>query len=229
MVMARLSPLRLENVAAIHNVILLLWSLAMFIFITLDIAAVYQREGIEALFCTTDMEQMRGRLFYGLYMYYLSKFYELFDTIILVLKKVCTQRDREAEREKERRMHTYIHISTCVHRHPHEHAYTTGCVGAPVWFGLLMCPVRVATLQKSVIFLHWFHHAIVILMAWSWVHYGLVFARYLPASPKRSTPEKVGVCVVRERIRIYTCDGVSVAVHGWVGAFVYLQDCACVD
>jgi hypothetical protein len=87
--MARVArPLRLENVAAIHNVILLLWSLAMFVFITLDIAAVYQREGLESLFCTSDMEQMRGRLFYGLYMYYISKFYELLDTIILVLKKV---------------------------------------------------------------------------------------------------------------------------------------------
>ena len=56
---------------------------------------------MEALFCTTQVEQMRGRLFYGLYVYYLSKFYELFDTVILALKKVsrsagrsvpCTQR-----------------------------------------------------------------------------------------------------------------------------------------
>ena len=40
------------------------------------------------MFCTTQVEQMRGRLFYGLYVYYLSKFYELLDTVILVLKKV---------------------------------------------------------------------------------------------------------------------------------------------
>ena len=47
-----------------------------------------QDEGVEAMFCTSHVEQMRGRLFFGLYVYYLSKFYELFDTVIIVLKKV---------------------------------------------------------------------------------------------------------------------------------------------
>ncbi|RKO92310.1 ELO family, partial [Blyttiomyces helicus] len=57
-----------------------------------------------------------GPLFFTLYIYYLSKFYELFDTVILVLKK------------------------------------------------------------KPLIFLHWYHHAIVILMVWSWLQYGITYS-----------------------------------------------------
>ena len=40
--MRGLPPFKMEVVAAVHNVILLLWSLGMFIFITLDIVNVYQ-------------------------------------------------------------------------------------------------------------------------------------------------------------------------------------------
>jgi len=50
--------------------------------------AAEQRDGVAALFCTSQVQQLRGRLYYGLYVYYLSKYYELLDTIILVLKKV---------------------------------------------------------------------------------------------------------------------------------------------
>ena len=39
-------------------------------------------------FCTNSRSAMRGRLFFNMYVYYLSKYYELFDTAILILKKV---------------------------------------------------------------------------------------------------------------------------------------------
>ena len=104
--------------SAIHNVILTLWSLAMFVRITLDIVAVSESEGADALFCTTKTTRITNTMSYALYMYYLSKFYELIDTVILAMKK------------------------------------------------------------HDIIFLHWYHHSIVIVMAWSWVHYNLAFAAY---------------------------------------------------
>lgn len=71
-----------------------------------------------------------------MYSYYLSKFYELFDTVILVLKKVSQ---------------SYYYKELTV-------------------------------LKKPIIFLHWYHHAIVILMVWTWIEYGIVFSRYYHGS-----------------------------------------------
>ena len=43
------------------------------------------------MFCPKDPKttSVSGRLHYGLYIYYVSKFYELLDTLFKVLKKVC--------------------------------------------------------------------------------------------------------------------------------------------
>lgn len=38
--------------------------------------------------CLDDVKKAKGLLWYWVYIYYLSKFYELGDTILLVLKKV---------------------------------------------------------------------------------------------------------------------------------------------
>ncbi|KAI8930044.1 ELO family [Entophlyctis helioformis] len=107
---------KMASVTAYHNMFLCLISLAMCV---AGVVGTYHRattRGIDEIFCTSDSESMRGLLQYTMYMYYLSKFVELFDTVILVLKK------------------------------------------------------------KPVIFLHWYHHAIVMLMVWSWLQYDVAFA-----------------------------------------------------
>jgi len=42
---------------------------------------------LRVVFCETDPERFQGPLIYWTYIFYLSKYYELFDTIIIVLKK----------------------------------------------------------------------------------------------------------------------------------------------
>jgi fatty acid elongase 3 len=104
----RKEPFKLVTITALHNLFLCLISLAMFVSTLVEVFRRSEILGVDELFCTTDTdpdsERTKGRLFYTLYVYYLSKYYELFDTVILVLKK------------------------------------------------------------KPLIFLHWYHHAIVILM-----------------------------------------------------------------
>ncbi|KAJ3130296.1 hypothetical protein HK098_004343 [Nowakowskiella sp. JEL0407] len=109
-------PFQLKYVTAAHNMFLCFWSLAMCAY---GCFALYQRSqelGIAEAFCTSDKSTFKGPLSYVLYTYYLSKYWELLDTVILVLKK------------------------------------------------------------KPVIFLHWYHHSIVIIMFWFTLQSGLVFS-----------------------------------------------------
>ena len=80
---------KLVFVTLIHNLILTFWSLIMFLYATYDFYQLYITFGFTSTFCYTSLEGIKGRLFYVTYWYYLSKFYELLDTAILVLKKVC--------------------------------------------------------------------------------------------------------------------------------------------
>ncbi|KAI8907732.1 ELO family [Powellomyces hirtus] len=106
----------LRKATALHNLFLCLTSFFIFAGVIRYTHARAQTRGIDEVFCTTDTTSLSGPLTWFLYIYYLSKFYELLDTVILVLKK------------------------------------------------------------KPVIFLHWYHHAIVIVMVWSWLQYGIVFS-----------------------------------------------------
>jgi fatty acid elongase 3 len=69
---------------------------------------IYNKLGWVGLYITKP-HQLDGIFHWALYVFYLSKFYELIDTMILALKK------------------------------------------------------------KTIIFLHWYHHAIVVLSVWSWM------------------------------------------------------------
>ncbi|KAL5033000.1 hypothetical protein RTP6_001025 [Batrachochytrium dendrobatidis] len=109
-------PMKLNTVTAYHNMFLCVISLAMFVAGAFGTYHRAMSRGIDEIFCSNDPDGMRGLLPFTLYMYYLSKFIELFDTIILILKK------------------------------------------------------------KPVIFLHWYHHSIVMLMVWSWLQYDVAFA-----------------------------------------------------
>jgi len=109
--------LKLTRLTVAHNVILTWWSAGMFLVGTYDLLSRWSERGVAEIFCSLDPRAAnRGRYPYIVYLFYLSKYYELLDTVILVLKK------------------------------------------------------------KKVIFLHWYHHAIVITMVWCWLESGTVYA-----------------------------------------------------
>ncbi|CAG8548381.1 9175_t:CDS:2 [Acaulospora morrowiae] len=110
-------PFSLRIVSAAHNLFLCILSALMFGYGIFYYYERFQTRGAGECFCTSDESSLNGRLSYVTYIYYLSKFDELLDTVILALKK------------------------------------------------------------KPIIFLHWYHHAIVILMVWSWLEDGNMYAR----------------------------------------------------
>eukprot|EP00038_Savillea_parva_P031443 m.86612 g.86612 ORF g.86612 m.86612 type:complete len:300 (-) comp9671_c1_seq1:24-923(-) len=110
------APFKLTWVAAAHNTVLMVWSAVMLVALADAVIDQYNTFGLRALFCAADDNQVSPRMHYWLYIFYVSKFYELLDTVLLRLKK------------------------------------------------------------RPLIFLHWFHHTVVIAMTWSWVHFKMNFA-----------------------------------------------------
>lgn len=108
-------PMKLKLVSALHNLIICLWSLVMFIGTVIAMLERSESLGSRSLFCSTDPEQNKGKLHYWLFIYHISKWYELLDTVIRLLNK------------------------------------------------------------KDIIFLHWYHHSIVMAMTWAWLEYDMVF------------------------------------------------------
>lgn len=115
-VMQHREPFALPGIPGIHNLFLASWSAAMFLGLAVAMVAQHRQFGVRALFCAESEAQVDPMMQYCLYIFYLSKFYELFDTVILRLKK------------------------------------------------------------KKLIFLHWYHHSIVLAMTWSWLHWRIAFA-----------------------------------------------------
>jgi fatty acid elongase 3 len=101
---------------ALHNLILTVWSLLMFLGITYEVFQLALESGTDSIFCMKEGLPIKGRIYYWLYIYYVSKFYELIDTFFKAAK------------------------------------------------------------GSTIIFLHWYHHAIVIFMVWFWIHDGLIYA-----------------------------------------------------
>lgn len=72
---------------ALHNLVLLLWSAAMFVAAAHTALGVTSASGDASwLFCYSPGQRAAGRLFFVSYAYYLSKYYELLDTVLRVLK-----------------------------------------------------------------------------------------------------------------------------------------------
>ncbi|CAI5465945.1 unnamed protein product [Closterium sp. Yama58-4] len=89
----KMAPVNLGYLPAIHNLILCLWSLAMFLgtihAMLLDSEINKYDTGMGKytwLLCFPSTVKPVGYLWFWSYVYYLSKYYELLDTVILVLK-----------------------------------------------------------------------------------------------------------------------------------------------
>lgn len=72
----------------LHNLILFVWSLGMFAGAVLfGMERIAARGYFTVVFCESDIRQYRGSLIWVTYMFYISKYWELLDTVIIVLKK----------------------------------------------------------------------------------------------------------------------------------------------
>lgn len=84
-------PLRLSAPALLHNAFLCALSAAMCGGTLWELAGIYMRDGgdggVVGVFCDRGGQAMKGRLGIWMYVFYLSKFYELLDTVLMVLKK----------------------------------------------------------------------------------------------------------------------------------------------
>lgn len=85
-------PLRLRAPALLHNLFLCGLSAAMCVGTLWELRGIYARPapglgGMVGVFCDRGGSAMKGRLGVWMYVFYLSKFYELLDTVLMVLKK----------------------------------------------------------------------------------------------------------------------------------------------
>jgi len=85
--MANRKPFSLKYITILHNAILCLWSLAMCVGIVYEYVRRISSEGPLFTFCETAPGYNQGPAYYWSYIFYISKFYELLDTVIIVLKK----------------------------------------------------------------------------------------------------------------------------------------------
>ncbi|KAL9657488.1 hypothetical protein ABK040_016754 [Willaertia magna] len=88
-------------IAFLHNFNMTVISLACFIGLVYEALKIYLSEGYYPLICDPEHKYNVGPLQFWCYMYYLSKYVELFDTVLLVLR-----------RSRLRFIHTYHHVST---------------------------------------------------------------------------------------------------------------------
>jgi len=81
--------LELKVIVPLHNFFLSALSLIMLSGVLYQIGRIVFTSDhiVNDLFCDTDRRMASGNQTYWFYLFYLSKFYELFDTVIIVLKK----------------------------------------------------------------------------------------------------------------------------------------------
>ncbi len=83
----------LNTIGLYHNTILFVWSLVIFVGALADFIALGYQSGWRATFCEAagsdalPLEPQRGRLFFWSYLYFLSKYWEFGDTVLIVLRK----------------------------------------------------------------------------------------------------------------------------------------------
>lgn len=81
---------KMRTISIIHNAIMTFLSVAMYVGMLVSFLSMWKRHSfsLEVIFCDAAKREVnRGPLYFWVYLFYLSKIYELFDTVILVLKK----------------------------------------------------------------------------------------------------------------------------------------------
>ncbi|CAN8064342.1 unnamed protein product [Agarophyton chilense] len=82
-------PVSLKVPTVVHNVFLCALSVAMAMGVFAEVLKTWfaSSDATREVLCDLSGSAMRGRMGWWMYIFYLSKFYELFDTVIMVLKK----------------------------------------------------------------------------------------------------------------------------------------------
>jgi len=75
-----------DFILAAHNLVLSAGSLVMTVGCIVETVRRMQREGHQWAFCEDEATPARGPLFFWSYMFYVSKYYEMFDTVIALLR-----------------------------------------------------------------------------------------------------------------------------------------------
>jgi len=76
----------LQSIQVNHNLILCAWSYIMFVGCAYEVYQRYRSEGVKWLYCEDPSREATGGLYFWSYIYYFSKYYELLDTIIVLVK-----------------------------------------------------------------------------------------------------------------------------------------------
>ncbi|EFA85325.1 steroid isomerase [Heterostelium album PN500] len=80
-------PMTLKGVSIVHNFNLIVLSLTMMLGVLEAAYRQAQEQGGFSLLCENKPNAVNGRIGWWIYVFYVSKYYELFDTVILALKK----------------------------------------------------------------------------------------------------------------------------------------------
>lgn len=82
------APFKLKGLAIVHNFILAVGSLVMFLAMAYHLSPNFFNKGAASVLCDADGENfVKGPVNWWFYVFYFSKIYEFLDTIILVLRK----------------------------------------------------------------------------------------------------------------------------------------------
>jgi fatty acid elongase 3 len=99
--MEKRPPVKFTFLLAFHNLFLSGASLVMLCAIIYYLIPIYQKEGNEGILCDSQNRLSKGNHVFWYYLFYLSKYYEFFDTLFQILKK-----------RKLIFLHTYHHVIT---------------------------------------------------------------------------------------------------------------------
>ncbi|KAM9958241.1 hypothetical protein ACTFIW_001102 [Dictyostelium discoideum] len=77
----------LKGFSIIHNINLIILSFSMMSGVMYAAYQQYLEQGAFSLVCEQSSQSVQGRIGFWIYIFYLSKYYELIDTVILALKK----------------------------------------------------------------------------------------------------------------------------------------------
>ncbi|KAG2388726.1 hypothetical protein C9374_000165 [Naegleria lovaniensis] len=91
----------LKWVAFLHNLNMTVISLVCFFGLLFEVAKIGLKDGFYSLLCDPEHKYNVGYIPFWTYMYYMSKYVELFDTFLLVIR-----------RSRLRFIHTYHHVTT---------------------------------------------------------------------------------------------------------------------